>query len=171
MNNQKNVLCFSGHRSERLPQNIEDYKDMIEKLNEEINKALKYGADTFFFGACYGFDLLCAQIVLHNKKIVDIKNPKTIKLIAVVPYEEQAKYWSEADREIYYRTLAECDDVITLNTRYKKRCYYERSRYMVDRSSKMICYYDGRKGVMEYTYTYAEKNKLQITNICKKDAL
>lgn len=171
MNGQKNVLCFCGHRSEILPQNIEDYEEMIEKLNEEINKAIEDGVDTFYFGASYGFDLLCAKIVLHRKKIVDIKNPKITKLIAVVPYEDQAKHWCETDREIYYRTLAECDDVITLNTRYKKGCYHERSHYMVNRSSKMICYYDGRKSVTAYTVTYAEKNKLQITNIYKKKEL
>ncbi len=66
-------------------------------------------------------------------------NPKILKLIAVVPFEEQA--------------------------RYHQGCYYERNRYMVDHSSRMMCYYDGDKGGTEYTVKYAEQNNLQITNL------
>ena len=37
------------------------------RLWEEINKAIENGIDTFYFGACYGFDLMCADIVAKRK--------------------------------------------------------------------------------------------------------
>lgn len=166
MNNREQSLCFSGHRSEKLPHNKEKLENLESRISEEVNKTIVTGFHIFYFGACYGFDLLCADIVLKRKRI--ISDPKGIKLIAVVPFEEQAKNWNKENREIYYNTLAECDNVITLNTKYHQGCYYERNRYMVDHSSKMICYYDGGKGGTAYTVNYAEKNHLKIKNLYEK---
>ncbi len=165
MKKKENALCFSGHRSEKLPKSKEDMEKLKVKLWKEIEKEIEDGVRTFYFGACYGFDLLCADIVLRRKHVIQFHNPQKIRLIAVVPFEEQAKNWKESDREIYYDTLAQCDDVITLNTRYKQGCYHERNRYMVDRSNKLICYYDGGFGGTAYTVNYAEKQNLEITNL------
>ena len=133
-------------------------------IGEQVDKAIKEGADTFYFGACYGFDLLCAEIVLMRKRVIHILEPRVIKLIAVVPYEEQPKNWNEVNRELYFATLAQCDEVIILNAKYHQGCFHRRDRYMVDNSSKMICYFDGSKGT-PYTVKYAEKNKVQIINL------
>lgn len=161
-------LCFSGHRTERLPQTKSELENLKESLYQQIDNEIKNGIDTFYFGGCYGFDLMCAEIVLERKKIIEFFCPKFIKLIAVIPHEEQAKNWSEDDRELYYNILAQCDDVITLYTRFCNGCYYERNRYMVDKSSKMICYYNGEKGGgTEYTVSYAKKNNLEIINLYK----
>lgn len=165
MQEKENSLCFSGHRSEKLPKSKDKLDNLKLRLFLVIDKAIESGIDTFYFGACYGFDLLCAEIVLMKKRENNIINSKKIKLIAVVPFEEQAKNWNENDREKYYNTLTECDEVITLQTRYSQGCYYARNRFMVDLSSKMICYYDGGTGGTGYTFNYAEKNNLQITNL------
>lgn len=158
-------LCFSGHRSEKLPQSKEKLENLKLGIRQEVDKAIEAGVNIFYFGACYGFDLLCAEVVLNRKNVIKIANPQIIKLIAIVPYEEQAKNWNEENREIYYNTLTKCDEVVTLNTKYRQGCYYERNRYMVDRSSKMICYYDGGKGGTAYTVKYAEQNNLHIKNL------
>ena len=165
MQKKENALCFSGHRSEKLPNTEEEMKKLKLKLWEEIDKAIENGIDTFYFGGCYGFDLLCADIVAKRKRVIKTSDPKIIKLIAVVPFEEQAARWKESDREIYYDTLPQCDEVITLNTHYKQGCYHERNRYMVDRCSKMIAYYDGGSGGTAYTVDYAKTNGLEITNL------
>lgn len=165
MQKKENALCFSGHRSEKLPNTEDEMKKLKLKLWEEIDKAIENGIDTFYFGACYGFDLLCADIVAKRKRVIKTSDPKIIKLIAVTPFENQAIRWKESDRELYYDTLPHCDEVITLNTHYKQGCYHERNRYMVDRCSKMICYYDGRSGGTAYTVGYAKANGLEITNI------
>ncbi|WP_037372548.1 SLOG family protein [Anaerovorax odorimutans] len=165
MNNKENAICFSGHRSERLPQNKEQLRKLKEILWEEINKAILDGVDTFYFGACYGFDLLCADVVLKLKKDITYKDMKEITLIAVIPFEEQAKNWDEVNRDNYYDILSQCDKVITLNTCYRQGCYKDQNRYMVDRSSKMICYYDSSKRKTVYTVKYAELKNLQIINL------
>ena len=165
MQKKEHALCFTGHRSEKLPKTAEQLETLKLRLWEEINKAIENGIDTFYFGACYGFDLMCADIVAKRKRVIKMSDPKSIKLIAVVPFEEQAARWKESDREIYYDTLPQCDEVITLNTHYKQGCYHERNRYMVDRCSKMIAYYDGGSGGTAYTINYAKTNGLEITNL------
>ena len=107
MKNKTNVLCFTGHRNEKMLQNPEELEELKLKIREEIDKAIENGIDTFYMGACRGFDLLCAEVVLTRKRIIKMSDPKRIKLIAVVPFEEQAIRWRESDRDIYYDTLAQ----------------------------------------------------------------
>ena len=165
MQKKEHALCFTGHRSEKLPKTAEQLETLKLRLWEEIDKAIENGIDTFYFGACYGFDLMCADIVAKRRRVIKMSDSKSIMLIAVVPFEEQAARWNESDREIYYDTLPQCDEVITLNTHYKQGCYHERNRYMVDRCSKMIAYYDGGSGGTAYTVNYAKTNDLEITNL------
>ena len=169
MKTNANILCFSGHRTEKLPKGRTEYNLMIQSLIYEINKAISDGYDTFIFGACYGFDLICAEQILLRKQIVRHTDPAKIKLIAVVPFEEQASRWKEQDREKYFNILSRCDEVITLNKHYQIGCYHERNRYMVDNSSRLICYYDGSSGGTGYTVEYAENKLIHVINICNSD--
>lgn len=165
MQKEENALCFSGHRSEKLPQSKEQIEKLKVRLWEEIDEAIANGVNTFYFGACYGFDLLCADVLLKRRKVIKPNDPKAITLIAVIPFEEQAKNWDEANRDKYYDILQQCDEALMLNTYYRPGCYNQRNRYMVDHSSKMICYYDGSKGGTAYTVKYAEQKNLQIKNL------
>lgn len=167
LDNKNKTICFSGHRTEKLPKNKDEFNFLVQSVYNEINKAISEGYDTFLFGACYGFDLICAELVLIRKQIIRYTDPTSIKLIAVVPFEEQAAKWKERDRDKYYNMLSNCDDVITLSEHYKTSCYHERNRFMVDNSSKLICYYDGSGGGTGFTVDYAEKQLVQIVNICQ----
>ena len=160
------TLCFSGHRTEKLPKGKNEFNLMKQNLMYEIHKATSEGYDTFMFGACYGFDLICAQQILMRKQVIRHTDPTNIKLIAVVPFEDQAAKWKEQDRDKYFDVLSKCDDVIVLNKHYKSGCYHERNRYMVDNSSKLICYYDGSSGGTRYTVGYAKKQSIEIINLC-----
>lgn len=158
------TACFSGHRSERLPQTSDGIDHLRIRLYEEIDKTVTDGLCTFLFGGCYGFDLICAETVLIHKRVIASQNDTKIKLIAVLPFEGQANRWSISDRDAYFRILERCDKVITLSKRYTSDSYYERNQYMVDNSSKLICYYDGKRGGTEYTIKYAKKAGLEIVN-------
>ncbi len=171
MADKNKTLCFSGHRTEKLPKSRNEFNLMIQSLNYEINKAISDGYDTFMFGACYGFDLICAEQVLLRKQIVRRTDPVNINLVAVVPFEEQASGWKTQDRERYFNILSKCDEVITLNKHYQSGCYHERNRYMVDCSRRLICYYDGSCGGTRYTVEYAESKSISISNICSKHIL
>jgi len=161
------TLCFSGHRSEKLPKNKVETTVLKQNLYNKIDNAIYDGYDTFLFGACYGFDLICAEQVLIRKQIIKPTDPMIINLIAIVPFEEQAAKWNEHDRTIYFDILSKCDDIITLNKHFKVGCYYERNRYMIDNSSKLICYYNGSGGGTGYTVAYAKKQSKPIINLFK----
>lgn len=165
MTNKENSLCFSGHRRERLPKNRKDMQKLKKRLYNEIDNAIKNGIYTFYFGACYGFDLMCADIVLKRRIIINLITPVKIKLIAVIPFENQSERWSNPDIQLYNNILKQCDRVITLNKDYKNGCYFERNRYMVDHSETLICYYNGGKGGTAYTVDYAKENNLKIINL------
>jgi hypothetical protein len=45
--NRNKTLCFSGHRTEKLPKNNKKFTNLIVRLNLEIEKAILEGYDTF----------------------------------------------------------------------------------------------------------------------------
>lgn len=162
---REKTVCFTGHRSEKLPKG-DALERLQQRLSEEIEKAMQDGYDTFLFGGAYGFDLMAAEEVLKKKVLIDLKNPQQIRLIAVIPFEEQAVRFSVADHERYYEIMPKCDEVITLNTRYSKQSYAQRNQYMVDRSNRVICCWN-RQAVSgtAQTVRMAEKQNLEIINL------
>ena len=68
--------------------------------------------------------------------------------------------------ERYDRVLERCDAVETVSESYSRGCYQLRNRYMVDRSGRLICYFDGQPGGTAGTVRYAMKKTLEIVNLC-----
>ena len=162
------TLCFSGHRTEKLPKAKNEFSNLVQNLYSKIDNAIYDGYENFLFGACYGFDLICAEQVLMRKQLIKSTDPLNIKLIAIIPFEDQAAKWNEYNRNKYFNILSKCHDVITLNKKFKVGCYYERNRYMIDNSSKLICYYNGSGGGTGYTVEYAEKRLVSVENLYEK---
>ena len=130
---------------------------MREFITVSYTHLAEKGYRIFYTGGCTGFDILAGEMLLGMKE----EFPE-IQLIAVLPFEEQANTWGEFWREKYFTLLEHCDDVITLQPRYTPGCYQRRNRYMVDRSSLLICYYDGKTGGTQSTVAYAEKLGLEV---------
>ncbi len=166
MSDPNSTLCFTGHRSLPCGQPLESLKT---RLLEEIDHAITEGYTTFLFGGAMGFDLLAAEAVLYRKKQIHFPSPKPLALVAVLPFEEQANRYSQADRKRYFdEILPHCDEVITLSTRYHDNCFKIRNRYLVEHSSKVIAYYDGtfRTGTAQ-TVRMAQLLHLPIINLYK----
>lgn len=167
--NERNIrektVCFTGHRSEKLPRG-EALELLRKRLDLEIERALQDGYDTFLFGGAYGFDLMAAEEVLKKKVLIDLQNPRRIRLVAIIPFEGQAIRFSVSDHEQYYEIMPKCDEVITLNTRYSSQCYAQRNQYMVDHSNRVICCWN-RQAVSgtAQTVRMAEKQNLEIINL------
>lgn len=106
-----------------------------------------------------GADIWAAEIILELKKAFP---DEPIKLIAVIPYEEQASKWSDDYRERYYNILSQVDEEILLQHQYTKGCLHKRNRYLVDQSGHMIAVLDNSKGGTAYTVNYAIKNNLDV---------
>ena len=157
-------LCFSGHRQERLPKDPDELRRLKVNLYAIIDDAIADGMRTFYYGGCEGFDMLSALAVIAKKNIAPEISDE-IELIAVVPFQNQDCKWNSILRKDYKNLLSKCDHIITLNENYIYGCYHERNRYMVDHSSRLICYYDGGKGGTKYTVDYALKNGLDVVNL------
>lgn len=162
------AVCFSGYREEKFKFKFSPSDSKYAKLENTLRNIIKYvvtkGFKTFYCGMCYGFDIMAGEIVIEQKALGN-----NINLIAVIPFEEQAKSFTKSWRKRYYNLLEASDKVITLQPKYKKGCYQRRNKYMANRSSILICYYNGDKGGTKNMIDYCKLKNLEIINL--KDIL
>lgn len=162
---KEKTACFTGHQNEELPKG-EALEQLRIQLSGEIEKAIQEGYDTFLFGGNCGWDLMAAREIIKKKTLIDFNNPRHIRLVAVIPYEEQAAKYSLVDHELYYNIMSKCDEVITLNTRYNSHCYAQRDQYMAEHSSRVICYWNRQvlDGMAPTVWAVVKEN-LEIVNL------
>ena len=94
----------------------------------------------------------------------DIKRSPSVK---VCPYDN-ADDWNEYDRDLYFELLRKSTQEITVCKRLKSGCYHVPNQYMVDNSSRLICYCAYNKSGTKYTLNYAENNGVKIPNLYHK---
>ena len=156
--NKERTCAFTGHRPEAFTfgddESAPECTAIKEKLATEIEKIIEKGIDTFISGAAKGVDTWAMEAVLALR---ETKYPH-IKLIAAVPYANQAKSWSTEDKQRYERLTSACNDKVTLSEKYFRGCLQARNRFMVDNSHCLIAVYNGSKnGGTAYTVKYALK--------------
>jgi hypothetical protein len=150
------TCCFTGHRE------LDAGFDR-EKLKRIIEKAAEIGFDTFLCGMARGFDSECFDVVAK------LKREKRLTLIACVPCVNQARYYSQREKEEYEKRLKESDGVIYItDSDYTPGCMQKRNRFMVDNSGLVICYLNKNKGGTKTTVDYAAAKSREIVNIYKK---
>jgi len=151
-----------------------DVSFMGEVLKERLLSAIKDAADAdftnFYSGMAIGFDILAAEAVLREKQA-----GAKISLVAVVPFNGQDSKWSAKWRKRHNAILEAADKVIVLRPAYARTIYYERNRYLVDNSARLIGFYNGKSGGTAYTFDYAKDQETQIVNlwdsVCEQDPL
>jgi uncharacterized phage-like protein YoqJ len=154
------ACAFTGHRPMKFSFGYDEEDEKCIRLKrvlaEQIETLIKCGVSMFYSGMGLGVDQWGTSIVLDKKK-----QYPNVRLNAVLPCETQANRWSPEQRERYFDTLAQCDDVITLNAHYTPDCMFQRNRYLVDQAGYILAVYDGgEKGGTAYTVRYArEKNR------------
>lgn len=150
-------VCFSGHRN--VPYTKQ--RDLKLHLKSEIVKAYTCGYRSFYCGMAMGFDLLAAEAALSLRSELE-----DMQVVAVVPFRGQAERWSARMKAKYESIISMVDDVIVLCERYYNGCLLRRNDYMVNRSSRLIAYYDGaNKGGTFYTVREARLQGLDIVNL------
>ena len=93
---RENTCAFTGHR--------ELFSDFDRELLERVTESLiRRGISTFLCGMARGFDLVAGETVLKLSG-----KYKNVRLIACIPYEGQADYFSSSDRERYENILSFC---------------------------------------------------------------
>ena len=147
-----NVCFFTGHRQ------IESgrYEEISERVRDFIRDAAERGYKKFIAGGALGFDTMAALAVL------ELREELGLELIVAVPYPQQDERWGQAAQRQYRKILQEADEVVAVSDCYDRGCFHRRNRYMADRSSLCIAYYNGTGGGTKYTVEYALKNQIEI---------
>ena len=90
------------------------------------------------------------------------KENRSLTLEGAIPYQGRLKSKDQTFQDL----LVVCDGVTVLCNSYIPQCFFIRNRYMVDKSSRIIAVYDGRKkGGTFYTIRYAQKQDKEISEI------
>ncbi len=157
---RESTACFTGHRS--LP------ADRVARIEEKtlhiLDVLIGAGYRTFLCGGALGYDTLAERCVLARRETTP-----GVRLILALPCRDQTGRWTKtpALRE-YQRIKGLADGVVYLRDFYEEGCMRERNRYMIDRSSFLVAYYDegtkGRSGAGQ-TYRMAQAAGLKIYNV------
>ena len=151
---RKKTCCVSGHRD--LPQKEINY--VKAALGREVDRAVADGYTCFMSGFGEGVDQY-AEIVLERQK-----ETPALELIAVIPYRKRLDNLKEKGRT--YRMLEACAEVVVVQEEYHPSVYSRRSRYMAERSDRVIAVYDGReKGGTVRTIRFAHMLKKEPREI------
>ena len=97
------VCCFTGHRKLNKSK-IEMLETRLENVIEEL---IRDGVIEFECGGALGFDTLAALSVLKIKKI----HP-SVKLVLVLPCENQTLKWKNSEIETYEYIKSNADECI-----------------------------------------------------------
>lgn len=134
---------------------------MKEDLYNKIESSIIKGYNTFYSGMALVFDMICVETLLELKK-----KYKHIKIIGVLPCNNQDCKWPEKEQKRYRKLLEKLDYIWCKYNEYiGAECMFERNRFMVDNSSKMIALYNGQNGGTKSTIDYAKKQGLNIAII------
>lgn len=137
--------CVTGHRG--IPDNKRNY--VKQELERAIQQALMEGYRMFLTGFAQGVDLLFAQCVIAQRE----KYPDLF-LEAALPFAGRVKQLRTKEKEL----LAQCDGIQVIREEYQSDCFFQRNKYLVDNSDRVIAVYDGRGlGGTFYTISYARK--------------
>ncbi len=148
----KNQTCaVTGHRVLG-----EDFDK--EKLKSDLTKIIEKGYTIFLTGMAQGFDMACFKTLLLLKK--DFPN---IKVCAVIPCQNQSKYFSQEDRYDYFELLESADYVAKEEKPYFKGCMLLRNNYLIDNCSLVYAYFNGEKrGGTYYTVKRAKTHDILV---------
>ena len=157
----EHACSFTGHRPERLEMRA---NRVISWLEEQIGKAVEDGYTDFVSGMQRGVDIWAGQAVLKLRA----QNP-TIKLVAASPYKGFEERWSDSWKQQYSFLIQWADAVRYICPGYSKGAFQRRNEWMVDRSSRVIAFYNGESGGTRNTIQYAESKGVEVINLLRSE--
>ena len=156
----KNV-CFTGHR--RLKG--DNTAQVHELLDGVIDELIRKGAQDFYCGGALGWDTLCANMILYQKKR---KAPQVkLHLVLPCPPEQQTLKWTDEDKRMYYSIMESADSTEIVSDTYTSDCMKKRNARLVEYGDCCVCYFDGvtvRSGTSQ-TVRMAREKGIEIINI------
>lgn len=161
------TCCFSGYRPHKfsfdLTRDNENFIKLENNITNAILDAYEKGYRNFLCGGAMGFDLLCGETVaLLKEKFPDIR------LVSVLPFKAQAKAFPTEWKDKHEFVLAKSDEAYYLSEAYVKGCFLARNTKMIDSSSMIIVYFNGRTGGTANTVAMAQREQLEIVNLYER---
>ena len=168
MNDNSFKCCFTGYRPAKFPFKLScgdtGYVEFENDLISEILRLTTDGCNTFYTGMAMGFDIIAAEVV----SLLKVARPDLkIKLVCVLPYENQGESFGDFWKEKFFNVLSKADEKIVISENYHKGCYQMRNEYMVDNCDLVLTWYDGKAGGTRNTLDYAIEKGRKVINICK----
>ncbi len=142
--------CIFGQRAEKLPWKYDEERPECKafkaRLHAEMTDLVKDGVTAFYTDMSDGVNMIAAEIVLQIKGEMPEKG---VRLIGVLPHEEQAAHWTVSLRERYFNAMANADEEVLISSRFTKTCYRDSMQYMMSNSTHMIIVINGNIGRMQ----------------------
>ena len=162
------ACCFSGHRPDRFPwgpnENDEGCRRLKALLKEEIEEACRAGHTHFIAGGASGVDTWAAEIVREVKRGAG----GILTLEIAVPFEGFNSGWGAGDMRRQKKIQDAADKITVVSTVKKAHAFYERNRYMVDQSDRLIAVFDEKAGIRGGTFQtlcYAKMKGIEVRQI------
>ncbi len=159
-------VSFTGYRPNKFPFSLEEENDGYTKLTDVLYDTLETlilnnGADCFYYGACYGFDIVAAETVIKLKE----KYPQ-IKLVSVLPFADFYNGFSASWKRRAEICEKKTDEQIIVYATKNKTCFYDRNELLVNKCDLLVCFDKGiaRSGTGQ-TVNKAKKQNKPIINI------
>lgn len=156
---REKTCCFTGHRQ----LSAAEREQLTPQLERAVRELIEEGVCFFGTGGAVGFDTLAAQTVLRLREIYP-----QVRLVLVLPCENQAEFWGLYDRAEYDRIKRLADKVVYTARRYTPDCMKARNCHLVDHSGVCIYYLKQYGGGTGYTVGYARRQGLRM--ICLGEA-
>ena len=134
-------------------------RELFAALDAAVAEAAADGCTRFLSGMSTGFDLWAAEAVLRARAALPVQ------LLCAVSRSTDRPIGFRSSERRFNRCLLAADKVYALSRSYHAGCFAARNRFMVDASSRLICYYDGRSGGTAQTVHMAEQSGLKIVNL------
>ena len=149
---------FTGDN--RINKSSIDY--LAQKLARTIETLTKQGVIYYGCGSVEGFDWLAVSAVLSAQK-----NNPLIKLILVLPSQNQDNRWNGADKQTFRAALENADKVVYMSERYAYDCIQKRNLHLIKHSGVCVAYVKLAAGDTAKIVGLARENGLKIVNLAE----
>lgn len=155
---KEKICCFIGDRriaEKNIPK--------IEKcLNQEIDNLIKKGVTNFISSGALGFEQLAASVIINKKQ-----RNRDIRLIFILPYYEQDKYWTMKQVMFYNGLLRVADEVGYITEVYNIGCNKKQNIKMLQSAGYCIAFSKGICFKSAQAFRMAKREGLNIIDIEK----
>ena len=148
--------AFTGHRQIK-----NEHRSALPAL---VLRAVEYayseGCRDFFAGGALGFDTVAAREVIRFR----MRHPD-VRLVLLLPCQNQTDMWSGYQQEAYDHVLACADEVKYISESYFDGCMRERNFALANAADILIAYVGrGRSGAAQ-TVRFAESLGKTVYNL------